>query len=265
MSAPPDRAHLRRVRSDRRRRPAGRPAHAREHGLPSAVGRHRAHGAGHARRRVARRGRRGAGAHAGERAARGHARRRVQDRRARLSPKRARGRRDPRRAPRVPLVLDPVLASGRGDALATEETIAALRELIVPQTHRRDAEQHRSAAPRERDVARAVGAAPGRARRRVRARHRHARARQRGRQHAVRPRRRRARRPLAAAAGSYHGSGCTLASAIAATLANGLGVPEAVRDAQEFTWQALPQAFRAGTGQLLPDRFFWARETLAGK
>ncbi|MFL6563995.1 MAG: PfkB family carbohydrate kinase, partial [Burkholderiales bacterium] len=66
-------------------------------------------------------------------------------------------------------------------------------------------------------------------------------------------------------AGSYHGSGCTLASAIAAALANGLGVPEAVRDAQEFTWQTLSSAFRAGTGQLIPDRFFWARETLAGK
>jgi hydroxymethylpyrimidine/phosphomethylpyrimidine kinase len=61
-------------------------------------------------------------------------------------------------------------------------------------------------------------------------------------------------------AGSYHGSGCTLASAIAAALANGLGMPEAVRDAQEYTWQALASGFRPGMGQLLPDRFFWARE-----
>jgi hydroxymethylpyrimidine/phosphomethylpyrimidine kinase len=62
-------------------------------------------------------------------------------------------------------------------------------------------------------------------------------------------------------AGSYHGSGCTLAAAIAAALANGLGVPEAVRDAQEFTWQTLAAGFRPGAGQLIPDRFFWARET----
>jgi len=34
----------------------------------------------------------------------------------------------------IPVVLDPVLASGRGDALATEDAIAALRELIVPQS-----------------------------------------------------------------------------------------------------------------------------------
>jgi hydroxymethylpyrimidine/phosphomethylpyrimidine kinase len=60
--------------------------------------------------------------------------------------------------------------------------------------------------------------------------------------------------------GSYHGSGCTLASAIAATLANGLDIPEAVREAQEYTWQALNAGFRPGMGQHIPDRFFWARE-----
>ena len=60
--------------------------------------------------------------------------------------------------------------------------------------------------------------------------------------------------------GSYHGSGCTLASAIAALLANGLDVEEAVREAQEYTWQALAAGFRPGMGQYLPDRFFWARD-----
>ena len=59
--------------------------------------------------------------------------------------------------------------------------------------------------------------------------------------------------------GSYHGSGCTLASAIAARLAHGAGVREAVHEAQEFTWQALAAGYRPGTGQHLPDRFFWAR------
>ena len=61
-------------------------------------------------------------------------------------------------------------------------------------------------------------------------------------------------------AGSYHGSGCTLASAIAATVANGLDMPEAVREAQEYTWQTLAAGFRPGMGQAIPDRFFWARE-----
>src|SRR5690242_3182592 len=34
--------------------------------------------------------------------------------------------------PDVPLVLDPVLASGRGDELATDEMASALRELLLP-------------------------------------------------------------------------------------------------------------------------------------
>ena len=36
--------------------------------------------------------------------------------------------------PDVPLVLDPVLASGRGDELATDEMTDAMRELLLPQT-----------------------------------------------------------------------------------------------------------------------------------
>ena len=60
--------------------------------------------------------------------------------------------------------------------------------------------------------------------------------------------------------GSYHGSGCTLASAIAAMLANGLELPEAVREAQDYTWHALAKAYRPGMGQFLPDRLFWARD-----
>src|SRR5204863_3487999 len=55
--------------------------------------------------------------------------------------------------------------------------------------------------------------------------------------------------------GDYHGSGCTLASAIAAHLAQGAEPAEAVRAAQDFTWHALAAGFRAGRGQLLPQRF----------
>jgi len=56
--------------------------------------------------------------------------------------------------------------------------------------------------------------------------------------------------------GSYHGSGCTLASAVAASLAKGFAVPHAVREAQEYTWNTLAASFQSGAGQRLPNRFF---------
>lgn len=61
--------------------------------------------------------------------------------------------------------------------------------------------------------------------------------------------------------GSFTGAGSTLSAAICAMLANGLDVPEAVAEAQEFTLAALAHAQRPGMGKLIPDRYFWARET----
>ncbi len=52
----------------------------------------------------------------------------------------------------------------------------------------------------------------------------------------------------------YHGSGCTLASAIAGYLALGCELESALRQAQEFAWRSLSRAWRAGKGQHLPDR-----------
>jgi len=59
--------------------------------------------------------------------------------------------------------------------------------------------------------------------------------------------------------GSYHGSGCTLSSAIAGLLAQGMEPYSAIREAQEYTWECLKYAYRVGAGQLLPNRLFWAR------
>ena len=56
--------------------------------------------------------------------------------------------------------------------------------------------------------------------------------------------------------GSYHGSGCTLTAAISAYYALGFSIGEAVEEAQHFTWQALRNAFKPGMGQLIPNRFF---------
>lgn len=54
--------------------------------------------------------------------------------------------------------------------------------------------------------------------------------------------------------GEYHGSGCTLAAALASYLAQGLPMTDAAEKAQVFTWQALESAWPAGRGQLIPAR-----------
>ncbi len=61
---------------------------------------------------------------------------------------------------------------------------------------------------------------------------------------------------------SYHGSGCTLASAIAALIAHGLDPFTAISEAQEYTWNALADAYLPGKGQHMPNRLFWVEENV---
>ena len=170
--------------------------------------------------------------------------------------------------PDVPLILDPVLASGRGDELATEDMLAAMRELLIPQTtiltpNSREARRLAAEDGEDAEELDLEGCArkildlgsefvlitgthentPNVVNTLY------------GSQGVVRS------DSWERLPGSFHGSGCTLAAAIAATLANGLEIPEAVREAQEYTWQSLNAGFRPGMGQHIPDRFFWARET----
>ena len=58
--------------------------------------------------------------------------------------------------------------------------------------------------------------------------------------------------------GNYHGSGCTLAAAIAGLLSQGLPPVTAILEAQEFVWETLNNAYRIGMGQQIPNRLFWA-------
>ena len=168
--------------------------------------------------------------------------------------------------PDVPLIFDPVLASGRGDEMATEDLIEAMRELLIPQTTiitpnsleaRRLADDGSDDERSLEDCAKRIlemGCEY------VLITGTHENTPQvvntlYGQQGVIRS------DSWQRLPGSYHGSGCTLASAIAATLANGLDIPEAVREAQEYTWQTLHAGFRPGMGQHIPDRFFWARES----
>ncbi len=183
--------------------------------------------------------------------------------------------------PDLPIVLDPVLASGRGDVFADDDTLLAIRELLLPQVTlltpnsyeaRRLAtledsadqdEASRSALSLEAAAAKLVGwgvefvlvtgthentpevvnilyGEEGDATVMIRS------------------------DSWKRLAGSYHGSGCTLASAVASLLALGLDLEDAVREAQAYTWQTLNAAFRPGMGQFIPDRFFRARNASDG-
>lgn len=54
--------------------------------------------------------------------------------------------------------------------------------------------------------------------------------------------------------GSYHGSGCTLASTLAGRLALGQGLVSAVESALDYTWRTLRDAEQPGRGQFVPRR-----------
>jgi hydroxymethylpyrimidine/phosphomethylpyrimidine kinase len=58
----------------------------------------------------------------------------------------------------------------------------------------------------------------------------------------------------------FRGAGDTLSAAIAALLAQGIEVGDAVREANDFLSQSLAGGFRLGMGDAMPDRLFWASD-----
>jgi hydroxymethylpyrimidine/phosphomethylpyrimidine kinase len=149
------------------------------------------------------------------------------------------------RQPGLPVVLDPVLSSGAGDALAREDArhvlapLIPLASLIVPNLPEADALGGVAGlrdsgcanvlvtgghADGETVVNRWFGAEGGREWRWPRL------------------------------PGEFHGSGCTLASAIAARLACGDSMERAIGTAQAYCHGALAEAFSIAPGQRIPLR-----------
>jgi hydroxymethylpyrimidine/phosphomethylpyrimidine kinase len=143
------------------------------------------------------------------------------------------------RNPALPIVLDPVLASGHGDALARGNArdalapLLALATVLVPNLGEAAALESFAAAPAGQHVLVTGGHGGG-----AQVVNRWA-----GREW------RWERLP-----GEFHGSGCTLAAAIAAQLALGEPLERAFELAQAYTHAALASAFSIAPGQLIPLR-----------
>lgn len=149
--------------------------------------------------------------------------------------------------PHLPVVLDPVLASGHGDVLSRDDAVLALAPLllvttvIVPNGPEAlalgGAEYLLAQGCRNVLVTGGHGDGEVLVNRWFDAE---------GREHAWRwPR----------LPGEFHGSGCTLASAIAARLAQGVPMQEALDGAQRYCHAALSDAYAIAPGQLMPQRF----------
>ena len=169
--------------------------------------------------------------------------------------------------PDIPLIIDPVLTSGRGDDLANTEMLAAMTELLFPQSllitpnsfeaRRLVIKDNEEFSDLSLDECAKRFRLMGCTNVLITGTHEKTDAVVNFLYHNL-------GQPTPfywdRLPGNYHGSGCTLTSAITAYYAQGLTIEAAVEEAQHFTWQTLKNAFKPGMGQFIPDRFFWVNE-----
>ncbi|MFA7594675.1 MAG: hydroxymethylpyrimidine/phosphomethylpyrimidine kinase [Thiohalobacteraceae bacterium] len=162
--------------------------------------------------------------------------------------------------PDIPVVLDPVLASGGGTVLVDDELVEALSSLLLPNTtvFTPNSLEARSLAPEADNLDACAMALLDRGCEFVLITGTHENT-----AHVVNTlygnHRVLETYTWERLPGSFHGSGCTLAASIAGLLAQGLEPFSAIHEAQEYTWEALAHGYRAGMGQPIPNRLFWAQ------
>jgi hydroxymethylpyrimidine/phosphomethylpyrimidine kinase len=167
---------------------------------------------------------------------------------------------------RIPVVLDPVLASGRGDTLASTQTIDALLEHLLPLTTVLTPNSHEArrlaGAPADADLGECANRLIARGAAYVLITGTHEKGADvvntlhgpSGARHV---------RKWPRLDGDYHGSGCTLASRSPRNSRSGR--PCAMRSTRRRIHLATLQAgFRPAAGQFLPDRFLGARSEARG-
>lgn len=156
------------------------------------------------------------------------------------------------RRPELPVVLDPVLASGGGQALAADDAVQALAQLLplativlpnLPEASVLCAGERRLEAQAER----LLRDCPN-----VLIKGGHGNGAEVMNTWFSRQRQRSWKWPRLK--GEFHGSGCTLASALAGHLARGSDMEAALDAAQTYTHDALANAYAIAEGQRIPDR-----------
>lgn len=158
--------------------------------------------------------------------------------------------------PDIPLIVDPVQVSGRGDALADEPLDEALRTLLLSRTQllTPNTLEARALAPDADSLDACAQELMAQGCNYVLITGTHEPTPKV--EHRLYGNRRLIDRfTFERLPGSYHGSGCTLASACAASFAHGLEPVNAVAQALTYTWHTLKHGYRVGMGQLIPDRF----------
>jgi hydroxymethylpyrimidine/phosphomethylpyrimidine kinase len=161
--------------------------------------------------------------------------------------------------PRIPVVLDPILAAGGGASLANGYLIDVLKTLLLPMVKvlTPNSLEARQLAPEADSLDACAMAMLSRDCEFVLITGAHENSTQvvnrlYGNNRLLES------RTWERLPGSYHGSGCTLASAVAGLLAQGQTPQSAAHQAQEYTWKTLRAGYRIGMGQFIPDRLFWA-------
>lgn len=162
--------------------------------------------------------------------------------------------------PNIPVVLDPVLASGKGTGLADDEVLEAMDSLLLPHTTvlTPNSVEARILSPEADSLDACAMSLLERGCEFVLITGTHENT-----PHVVN-RLYGNNRLLESFTwerinGQFHGSGCTLAASIAGLLAQGLEPFSAIHEAQEYTWETLKHGYRIGMGQSLPNRLFWAQ------
>lgn len=159
--------------------------------------------------------------------------------------------------PNIPVVLDPVLAAGGGASVSNESLRQAIVERLLPLTFIATPNSKEARQLAQLDDLNACGKALlklGCQNVLITGAHEETRA---VRNQLFRPELNTETFTWERLPHSYHGSGCTLASSIAALLAHDLDCFVAVNEAQEYTWNSLNKAYQSGQGQRNPNRFFW--------